>query len=182
MSARKRRRKEVLPSGGAGIHRRGPCRWTDHMRLRKVRPMTEPFPPLPAALRRLVRKRTTQALCEFAQSEEPVAIEAACREWHLTRSLSGRGARREKNAFVHPLPEGEKVLFPYLPPQLEGDLGFGPDGRPNVSYLTHESSATDFMDGVRRCVLEPAYGVTYAQSRPLTAFPRVAAGVDLEHH
>jgi hypothetical protein len=123
-----------------------------------------------------------RALSEFADSQAPVAIKGACREWHLTRSLSGQRHDQEKISYFHRLLKGQKLQFTYLPPQLEGDLGFGADGRPNVPYLTHESSASDFIDGVRRCVLDPTYGVTYAQSRPLSAFPKVAAGVGLERH
>ena len=111
-----------------------------------------------------------------------MAIAAACGKWPLTRSLFARRQDRDKIVYMHGLLKGQRVHFTYLPPQLEGDLGFGADGRPNVSFFTHKSSATDFLEGLLRCVLEPGYGVAYAQSRPLNAFPKIAARVELEHH
>ena len=103
-----------------------------------------------------------------------MAIAAACGQWPLTRSLFARRQDRDKiRVYTHGLLKGQRVHFKYLPPQLEGDLGFGADGRPNVSFFTYELSLTDFLESLSHASLNLDMEWPTRNRGLLTRFPRL---------
>ena len=68
-----------------------------------------------------------------------------------------------------------EVRFTYLPADQKGDIGMGPDLKPNFSMDSRTSSAREFLSLVAELVRQPTGECAYAAALPLAALPNVAS-------
>ncbi|QTN25680.1 cupin-like domain-containing protein [Rhizobacter sp. AJA081-3] len=136
--------------------------------------MSLSWPPLPVTLRSIRRQTATGLTPAALHSPTPQLFSGHCAGWPLTRELSARRLDLTKIAYLSELSGRQRIQFTYLPPAMAGDLGCAPNGRPNVPYLSHEATLSDFLQGIASCLRHADGSVAYAQSRPLRSFPRFA--------
>lgn len=110
----------------------------------------------------------------FVDRREPVLFLDGARDWPLFQTCAAGSSVEERIQHYAPLLGGRTVRYTATPPQQGGQIGIGPDLRPNFS-LNRVASAGEFLDEISDLVANPTGGCVYAPAVDLATLPAIEA-------
>ncbi len=114
-------------------------------------------------------------LKQLVADHQPFVAKGLVASWPLVQQVARTPAGPDRIDLFEPLLGKGEVRFTYLPADQKGDIGMGPDLKPNFSMDSRTSSAGEFLSLVAELVRQPTGECAYAAALPLTVLPNAAS-------
>ena len=129
----------------------------------------------PVAAVREIDSSDSTLLKQLVADHQPFVARGLVASWPLVQQVARTPAGPDRIDLFEPLLGSGEVRFTYLPADQKGDIGMGPDLKPNFSMDSRTGSTGEFLSLVAELVRQPTGECAYAAALPLTALPNAAS-------
>ena len=114
-------------------------------------------------------------LKQLVADHRPFVAKGLVTSWPLFQQLERTSSGPDRIELFKALLGDADIRFTYLPAEQKGDIGIGPDLKPNFQMDSMTSSAGEFLNLVERLVRQPTGECAYAAALPLGELPLVSS-------